>query len=60
MGVTEAQKKAHAKWEKNNKERRQYINKRSASRSFISKLATIEDLQELLKLIHAREKELTK
>ncbi|WP_297585721.1 hypothetical protein [uncultured Lactobacillus sp.] len=45
--VTEARKKANKKWDENNKERVQYINKRSATKSFILNLATEEDLKNI-------------
>lgn len=41
--LTEAKAKANKKWNQNNKERVQYINKRSATKSFILNLATEED-----------------
>ncbi|MGS0678256.1 hypothetical protein [Lactobacillus johnsonii] len=45
--LTEARKKANKKWDENNKERVQYINKRSATKSFILNLATEEDLKNI-------------
>ena len=45
--LTEAQAKANKKWNQNNKERVQYINKRSATKSFILNLATEEDLKNI-------------
>ncbi|KOH01503.1 hypothetical protein LJ16_08405 [Lactobacillus johnsonii 16] len=45
--LTEARKKANKKWNQNNKERVQYINKRSATKSFILNLATEEDLKNI-------------
>ena len=44
---TEAKAKANKKWNQNNKERVQYINKRSATKSFILNLATEEDLKNI-------------
>ena len=55
--VSEAQKRASRKWERKNKSRRQYINRRSAARNFIKKEATEEDLDELRTLLKNREKE---
>ncbi|AZZ67395.1 hypothetical protein [Lactobacillus johnsonii] len=45
--LTEAKAKANKKWNQNNKERVQYINKRSATKSFILNLATEEDLKNI-------------
>ena len=44
---TEAKAKANKKWNQSNKERVQYINKRSATKSFILNLATEEDLKNI-------------
>jgi len=55
--VSEAQRRASAKWDRKNKSRRQYINKRSITRNFIKKEATKEDLGEFKNLIKNREKE---
>ena len=54
MAVSESQKRANKKWDEANKERKPYINKRSTPRSFIKKLATLEDLAELTRLIEER------
>ena len=54
--VSEAQKRASKKWDRKNKSRRQYINKRSITRNFIKKEATKEDLGEFKNLIKNREK----
>mgnify|MGYP005752868437 CR=1 FL=1 len=43
--LTEAKAKVNKKWNQNNKERVQYINKSSATKSFILNLATEEDLK---------------
>jgi len=56
--VSEAQKRASKKWDRKNKSRRQYINKRSITRNFIKKEAAKEDLDEFKNLIKNREKEL--
>ncbi len=50
--------KADKKWNKENKEHRAYLTKRSNARSFIRNLATREDLDELTQLINDRMKEL--
>ena len=46
-----AQQRATKKWNEKNKERRNYLSKRSAARSFIRNNATKEDLIELKELI---------
>ena len=56
--VSEAQKRASKKWDRKNKSRRQYINKRSITRNFIKKEAVKEDLEEFQTLLKNREKEL--
>lgn len=55
--VSEAQKRASKKWDRKNKSRRQYINKRSITRNFIKKEAVKEDLDEFKILLKNREKE---
>ncbi|USQ67964.1 hypothetical protein M5C72_08720 [Companilactobacillus allii] len=42
--LTEARIKANKKWDKENKERKQYLNTRSVARNFIKNRATKEDL----------------
>ena len=54
MALTEAQKRAKAKYREKNKERENYLGARSAARSFIKKRATKEDLKELELLIKER------
>ena len=54
MSLTEAQKRAKAKYREKNKDRENYIGARSAARSFILKKATKEDLEELEILIKER------
>ena len=49
--MTNAQTKATKKWNKNNRDHRNYLTKRSSARSFIRKHATEEDLDELESLI---------
>ncbi|EPY2274483.1 hypothetical protein ACXAUS_003382 [Clostridium sporogenes] len=53
------QTEANKKWYDKNKEYAKYLNKRSHARSFIKNFATLEDLEELQKLIEER-KELLK
>lgn len=57
MAQSEAQKRANAKWEANNREHRSYLSKRSTSRAFIRNRATKDDLIELSNLIEDRMKE---
>lgn len=49
-----SQQKADKKWAEKNRERRNYLSKRSAARSFINNNATHEDLLELKQLIENR------
>ena len=51
MKTSEAQKRANAKWESENRERRNYLSKRSSARGFIRNKATQEDLLELRDMI---------
>ena len=55
-----AQQKATKKWNEKNKERRNYLSKRSAARSFIRNNATEEDLLELKELIEENFKKFAK
>lgn len=55
---TEAKAKANKKWNQSNKERVQYINKRSATKSFILNLATEEDLKNIETYIKERKAKL--
>ena len=52
--MTNAQQKATKKWNKNNREHRNYLSKRSSARSFIRNHATGSDLNELEELIAER------
>lgn len=54
--VTDARKRANNKWDKNNKERLLYLNKRSTTKNFILKLATEEDLKSIEKYVIERKK----
>lgn len=58
--MTNAQTKATKKWNKNNRDHRNYLTKRSSARSFIRKHATEEDLDELENLIKEKKKEASK
>ncbi|MCD3211840.1 hypothetical protein G8T71_10790 [Clostridium botulinum C/D] len=46
---------ANQKWESKNKEYASYLKSRSSARSFIRNKASLEDLEELKKLITERE-----
>lgn len=50
----DAQTKATKKWNKENREHRNYLSKRSSARSFIRNHATMDDLNELETLIAER------
>ncbi|RVU71764.1 MULTISPECIES: hypothetical protein [Lactobacillus] len=56
--LSEARKKANAKWDAKNRSRKNYITKRSVAKNFILKLATKEDLKQIKEYIQQREKEL--
>ena len=45
--LTEARKKANKKWDEHNKDRKNYIVKRSTTKNFILKSATEEDLKNI-------------
>ena len=51
---------ADKKWKDANRERRNYLSGRGAARSFIRNKATLEDLEELVRLIEERKENLTK
>lgn len=54
--LTEAQIKAQAKWEADNKDKRAYIRDKSACKRFIKK-ATTDDLEEIIQLVQDIKKE---
>lgn len=56
--MTNAQQKATKKWNKNNREHRNYLSKRSSARSFIRNHATMDDLNELEEIIKEKKEEL--
>lgn len=56
--LSEAHKKANKKWDAKNKDRKQYLNKRSNAKNFILKLATKEDIEQIKEYINQRENEL--
>lgn len=51
--VSESKRKANDKWDKKNKERKQYINRRSVARNFIKNMED-EDIPEFKKLMEER------
>lgn len=53
---TTAQNEANKRWAQKNKEHKKYLSYRTYSRSFIRKLATADDLDELSALIEERRK----
>lgn len=57
--IMDAQKRATKKWNKNNREHRNYLSKRSSARGFIRNNATVDDLNELEELIKEKKAEET-
>lgn len=55
--LSEARKKANRKWDAKNKDRKQYINRRSVTKNFILKEATDEDLKKIEDYIKQRKSE---
>ncbi|MCM3281514.1 hypothetical protein M3591_13490 [Exiguobacterium sp. MER 193] len=58
--VSESQKRAIAKWEAQNKEKKKYISHRARARSFLRDVATMDDLEEFKQVIADREHSLSK
>ena len=56
----DAQQKATKNWNKNNREHRNYLSKRSSARSFIRNHATMDDLSELEEIIKEKKEEIFK
>ena len=56
--TSEAQTKANKNWAEKNREYSSYLRSRSSTRSFIRNKATLEDLEELEKLIEERRNQL--
>ena len=52
--TTEAQRRANAKWDKANKEKKNYINKKSVTKNFVLKTATLEDIMLVQEWINER------
>ena len=48
--VSEAQRRATKKWEKNNPERKRYLSYRSSARTFVRHWSTNEDFKELVEI----------
>ena len=57
--IMDAQKRATKKWNKNNREHRNYLSKRSSARGFIRNNATVDDLNELEERIKEKKAEET-
>lgn len=51
--VSESKRRANNKWDQKNKERKQYINKRSVARNFIKNMED-EDVPEFKKLMEEK------
>ena len=51
--VSESKRRANNKWDQKNRERKQYINKRSVARNFIKNMED-EDVPEFKKLMEER------
>ena len=58
--TTDSQKKATKKWVENNREHSNYLKYRSCAKTFINNRATLEDLEELTKIILKKKIELMK
>lgn len=56
--LTEAQVRAKTKWTKKNRSKQKLYTYRSNAKNYISKYATLDDLQKLKDLIEQRQKEL--
>jgi hypothetical protein len=52
--LTDAQVRAKKNWDDKNREHSSYLKSRSSAKSFIRNKATLEDLEELEKLIEER------
>lgn len=52
------QTEANKKWQEKNREKARYLRNRSTARSFIRNQATLEDIEELEKLIADRRNQL--
>lgn len=54
MAETTKQTEANKRWQEKNNDRAKYLRKRSTARTFIRDYATMEDIEELEKLIKER------
>jgi len=52
------QTEANKKWQEKNREHARYLRNRSTTRSFLRKQATLEDIEEMERLISERKKSL--
>ncbi|WP_166740391.1 hypothetical protein [Shouchella lehensis] len=55
-----SQQERNARWAKKNKEQRKYLSYRSTTRTFIRNHASLEDIEEMRKLLAEREELLRK
>lgn len=60
MALSDARRKANKKWNESNKERVNYLKKRSGAKSFIGNNATDDDIKEFEKLLQERKEILKK
>ena len=60
MPVSEAQKRASKKWSQSNKDKIKVITYRSCAKTFIKRIATLEELDGLAQMIKDRKKEISK
>jgi len=56
--LTDAQVRAQKNWDDKNREHSSYLKSRSSAKSFIRNKATLEDLEEIEKLISERKEKL--
>lgn len=59
MPLSEARKRANKRWNEKNKDKTRLYQYRSVAHTFIRKHATLDDIEELTKLLKARKQELT-
>ncbi|MCO5476566.1 MULTISPECIES: hypothetical protein [Enterococcus] len=58
MEENSKQTEANKKWQEKNREHARYLRNRSTTRSFLRKQATLEDIEEMERLISERKKSL--
>lgn len=56
MEENSKQTEANKKWQEKNREHARYLRNRSTTRSFLRKQATLEDIEEMERLISERKK----